>query len=40
MAGGGAWFDPAVAPRILAGYRSLVAPARRTAQRLDDLTDR
>jgi DNA-binding NarL/FixJ family response regulator len=40
VAGGGAWFDPAVAPRVLAGYRSLVAPARRTAQRLDELTDR
>ena len=40
VAGGGAWFDPAVAPRVLAGYRNLVAPARRTAQRLDDLTDR
>jgi DNA-binding NarL/FixJ family response regulator len=40
VAGGGAWFDPAVAPRLLAGYRSLVVPARRTAQRLDELTDR
>ena len=40
VAGGGAWFDPAVAPRVLAGYRSRVAPARRTAQRLDELTDR
>jgi DNA-binding NarL/FixJ family response regulator len=40
VAGGGAWFDRAVAPRVLAGYRSLVAPARRTAQRLDELTDR
>jgi DNA-binding NarL/FixJ family response regulator len=40
VAGGGAWFDRAVAPRVLAGYRSLVAPARRMAQRLDELTDR
>jgi DNA-binding NarL/FixJ family response regulator len=40
VAGGGAWFDPAVAPRVLAGYRSLVTPARRLAQRLDELTDR
>jgi DNA-binding NarL/FixJ family response regulator len=40
VAGGGAWFDPAVAPRVLAGYRTLVAPARRTAQRLEELTDR
>ena len=40
MAGGGASFDPTVAPRVLAGYRSLVAPARRKAQRLDQLTHR
>jgi DNA-binding NarL/FixJ family response regulator len=40
VAGGGAWFDPAVAPRVLAGYRSLIAPARRTAQRLNALTAR
>jgi DNA-binding NarL/FixJ family response regulator len=40
VAGGGAWFDRAVAPRVLAGYRTLVAPARRTAQRLDELTER
>ena len=40
VAGGGAWFDPTVAPRVLAGYRSLVAPARRKAQRLDQLTHR
>jgi DNA-binding NarL/FixJ family response regulator len=40
VAGGGAWFDPVVAPRVLAAYRSRVAPARRTAQRLDQLTDR
>jgi DNA-binding NarL/FixJ family response regulator len=40
VAGGGAWFDPIVTPRLLAGYRTLVAPARRSARRLDALTDR
>jgi DNA-binding NarL/FixJ family response regulator len=40
VAGGGAWFDPAVAPRVLDRYRSVVAPATRDAARLDLLTDR
>ena len=40
VAGGGAWFDPAVAPRVLATYRSVVAPGRRSAQKLDSLTER
>jgi DNA-binding NarL/FixJ family response regulator len=40
VAGGGAWFDAGVAPRVLAGYRNTVAPARRSAQRLEALTDR
>jgi DNA-binding NarL/FixJ family response regulator len=40
VAGGGAWFDPAVAPRVLGRYRQLVAPATRDAARLDLLTDR
>jgi DNA-binding NarL/FixJ family response regulator len=40
VAGGGAWFDPAVAPRLLGEYRRLVAPAAREASRLDELTDR
>jgi DNA-binding NarL/FixJ family response regulator len=40
VAGGGAWFDPAVAPRVLDRYRRLVAPAARDAARLDLLTDR
>jgi DNA-binding NarL/FixJ family response regulator len=40
IAGGGAWFDPAVAPRVLDRYRRVVAPATRDAARLDDLTDR
>lgn len=40
VAGGGAWFDPAVAPRLLDRYRQVVAPASRDAARLDELTDR
>ncbi|HEY8547761.1 MAG TPA: response regulator transcription factor [Acidimicrobiales bacterium] len=40
VAGGGAWFDPAVAPRVLATYRTVVAPARRSARKLDLLTER
>jgi DNA-binding NarL/FixJ family response regulator len=40
IAGGGAWFDPAVAPRLLGRYRRVVAPAARDAARLDLLTDR
>jgi DNA-binding NarL/FixJ family response regulator len=40
VAGGGAWFDPAVAPRVLGAYRSAVAPSRREAARLTLLTDR
>jgi DNA-binding NarL/FixJ family response regulator len=40
VAGGGAWFDPGVAPRLLDHYRRLVAPASRRAARLDSLTDR
>jgi DNA-binding NarL/FixJ family response regulator len=40
VAGGGAWFDPAVAPRVLERYRELVAPAHRDAARLDLLTER
>jgi DNA-binding NarL/FixJ family response regulator len=40
VAGGGAWFDPAVAPRILAHYRRRVAPAAREAARLELLTER
>jgi DNA-binding NarL/FixJ family response regulator len=40
VAGGGAWFDPAVAPRLLSHYRRLVAPAAREAARLKLLTDR
>jgi DNA-binding NarL/FixJ family response regulator len=40
VAGGGAWFDPAVAPRILADYRRRVAPAARATARLELLTER
>jgi DNA-binding NarL/FixJ family response regulator len=40
VAGGGAWFDSSVAPRVLDQYRSVVGPARRSAQRLDALTER
>lgn len=40
IAGGGAWFDPAVAPRVLDTYRRLVAPTRQRAQRVDALTER
>ena len=40
VAGGGAWFDPAVAPRLLERYRRVVAPAARDVARLDLLTDR
>src|SRR4029453_18164554 len=40
VAGGGAWFDPGVAPRLLDHYRRLVAPACREATKLESLTDR
>ena len=40
VAGGGAWFDSSVAPRVLDAYRRAVAPARRSAQRIEELTDR
>jgi DNA-binding NarL/FixJ family response regulator len=40
VAGGGAWFDSAVAPRVLERYRQVVAPTARSAARLDLLTDR
>lgn len=40
VAAGGAWFDPAVAPRVLAAYRSRVAPRERRGLRLRLLSDR
>ena len=40
VAGGAAWFDPGVAPRVLERYRRVVAPATRDAARLELLTER
>jgi DNA-binding NarL/FixJ family response regulator len=40
VAAGGAWFDPAVTPRVLEAYRRAVAPARRAARHLERLTER
>jgi DNA-binding NarL/FixJ family response regulator len=40
VAGGAAWFDPGVAPRLLERYRRVVAPAARGSARLDLLTER
>lgn len=40
VAGGAAWFDPAVAPRVLEHYRRHVAPAGREAARLELLSER
>jgi DNA-binding NarL/FixJ family response regulator len=40
VASGAAWFDPAVAPRILDHYRRNVAPAGRQAARLELLSER
>jgi len=40
VGGGGAWFDPGVAPRVLDEYRRVVAPAARESARLESLTDR
>jgi DNA-binding NarL/FixJ family response regulator len=40
VAGGAAWFDSSVAPRVLETYRRDVAPARRSVQRLEELTGR
>jgi DNA-binding NarL/FixJ family response regulator len=40
VAGGGAWFDRGVAPRLLDHYRRLVAPAARETARLELLTER
>jgi DNA-binding NarL/FixJ family response regulator len=40
VAGGAAWFDRGVAPRVLERYRRVVAPATRDAARLELLTDR
>jgi DNA-binding NarL/FixJ family response regulator len=40
VAAGAAWFDPAVAPRILEHHRRTVAPASRQAARLELLSER
>ena len=40
VAAGAAWFDPAVAPRVLEHYRRSVAPAGRQAARLELLSER
>ena len=40
VAGGGAWFDRGVAPRVLEHYRRRAAPAARAAAKLELLTDR
>ena len=40
VAAGAAWFDPAVAPRVLEHYRRRVAPAGRQAARLELLSER
>jgi DNA-binding NarL/FixJ family response regulator len=40
VAGGGAWFHPKVAPRVLETYRKVVVPSRRQSQRVDELTER
>jgi DNA-binding NarL/FixJ family response regulator len=40
VAGGGAWIDPAVLPRVLAAYRTTVAPRIREGARAGSLTDR
>jgi len=40
VAGGAAWFDPAVTPRILEHYRRQAAPAGRRAARLELLSER
>lgn len=40
VAGGAAWFDPAVTPRIVEHYRRQVAPAGRQRARLELLSER
>ncbi len=40
VAEGGAWFDPAVTPRVLDAYRRTVVPDRRQRERLDAITER
>lgn len=40
VAGGGAWFDRAVTPRVLAAYRRAVVPDQRAGRRAEQLTER
>ena len=40
VAGGGAWLDPAVLPRVLATYRATVLPRVRRAAKVEQLTER
>ena len=40
VAGGGAWFDPAVTPRVLNAYRHAVQPRQRERARLEQLSVR
>jgi len=40
VAGGAAWFDPVVTPRVLTAYRSVIEPTDRERRRLDQLSPR
>ena len=40
VSSGGAWFDKAVTPRVLAAYRTTVVRGERERQRIDQLTER
>lgn len=40
VAGGGAWLDGALLPKVLDSYRRVVIPQQRTAERLEALTER
>jgi DNA-binding NarL/FixJ family response regulator len=40
VAGGAAWLDPQVAPRVLAAFRTTVLPRREEAARASDLSER
>ncbi len=40
VAGGGAWLDGALLPKVLDSYRRVVIPQQRSAGRLDALTER
>lgn len=40
VAGGAAWLDPKVAPRVLSAFRTNVVPRQRAAQQVEQLTER